>query len=365
VMTLHPYLGYVFIPKEERGEPGHPAISISEDGFLDSAPAIRKRSPDRFLVGLMGGSVSGQMGTWHAAKLATAMARHLDLDREIEFVWLGMPGYHQPQQVLQLGYILAQGGEFDLLINLDGFNELAVPGALNAPQGAHPLFPMNWSMVALDVPDPEVRRNLGAVAYLKEVRQSRTEAFQASFWSYSPVARLLHQIRDDRLAAQISHRAWLLQEFPSEEIPWFVRGPARDHLPDGELTAASVEVWKRSSLEMQALCDAHGIRYLHCLQPNQYDLDSKPLSAKEKKDAFEAESPYRPIIETGYPMLRAAGEELRARGVAFHDMSRLFADVGKTLYVDNCCHFNGDGNEILAEAIARAVQDSYGRNGAG
>jgi len=39
--------------------------------------------------------------------------------------------------------------------------------------------------------------------------------------------------------------------------------------------------------------------------------------------------------------------------------------VGKTLYVDNCCHFNGDGNEILAEAIARAVQDSYGRNGAG
>jgi hypothetical protein len=203
------------------------------------------------------------------------------------------------------------------------------------------------------------------VAYLKEERQSKAEAFRNSFWSFSPTARYLHQIEDERLAARISHHAWLLQEFKVDEIPWFVRGPGRDHLPEGELTAASVEVWKRSSLEMQALCDANDIRYLHCLQPNQYDLGSKPLSGKEKREAFEAESPYRPIIETGYPMLRAAGEELRAQGVAFHDMSGLFSEVGKTLYVDNCCHFNGDGNTILAEAIARAVGDSFGSDGPG
>jgi hypothetical protein len=110
---------------------------------------------------------------------------------------------------------------------------------------------------------------------------------------------------------------------------------------------------------MQALCDANGILYLHCLQPNQYDLESKPLSARERREAFEEESPYRPLVEEGYPLLREAGRELQAQGVAFHDMSGLFVDVTGTLYVDNCCHFNGDGNAILAEALARAARDSF------
>jgi hypothetical protein len=365
VMVLHPYLGYVFLPKEEWVDKKPTALAISEDGFLDPKPAVRKRSDGSFLVGVMGGSVAGQLGSWHAARIAEAFDRVLDLDRPAEFVWLGMPGYHQPQQLLQLGYILAQGGEFDLLINLDGFNELAVPGALNAPQGAGPLFPMNWSMVALDVPDPEIRRNLGAVAYLKEIRGARTEAFRTSLWSRSPIARLVHRYRDDDLARRISHHAWQLQEFPTDEIPWFVRGPERNRSPEEGLISASVEMWKQSSLQMQALCDANGIRYLHCLQPNQYDPGSKPLSVTERREAFEEESPYRPLIEEGYPMLRAAGEELRARGVAFHDMSLLFAGMGKTLYVDNCCHFNGDGNEILAEALAEAVRASFGGNASG
>jgi hypothetical protein len=359
VMVVHPYLGYVFLPKEEWEDPGKSAIAISEDGFLDPLPALRKRRAGTFLVGVMGGSVAGQLGSWHAEKLADAFAGVLDPDREVEFVWLGMPGYHQPQQLLQLGYLLAQGGELDLLINLDGFNELAVPGALNAPQGAHPLFPMNWSMVALDVPDPEVRRNLGAVAYLKGVRQAKADAFRRSIRSRSPLLRLLHEQEDKRLLRSIQEHAWLLQEFPEEEIPWFVRGPERDHLEEGDLLRASVEVWKRCSLQMQALCDANGILYLHCLQPNQYDLESKPLSARERREAFEKESPYRPLVEEGYPLLREAGRELQAQGVAFHDMSGLFVDVTGTLYVDNCCHFNGDGNAILAEALARAARDSF------
>jgi len=307
----------------------------------------------------MGGSVAGQLGSWHSDKLAEAFSRTLALDRRGDFGWPGIPVYHQPQQLLQLNYILAQGGEFDLLVNLDGFNELAVPGALNEPQGADPLFPMNWSMVALDVPDPEIRRNLGAVAYLKAERQAKAAAFQASIWSYSPILRLLQGYEDAKLEQQIHEHAWLLQEFPAEEIPWFVRGPERDHDPGEGLTRASVEVWKRSSLQMQALCDANGILYLHCLQPNQYDPGSKPLSPRERREAFEEESPYRPIIEEGYPLLREAGEELRARGVAFHDMSLLFSDVEGTLYVDNCCHFNGDGNEILARAIATATRISF------
>ena len=142
-------------------------------------------------------------------------------------------------------------------------------------------------------------------------------------------------------------------------MPYFVAGPARDHLPTEELVPECVDVWRRCSLQLQALCDAHGIRYLHCLQPNQYDPGSKPLSATEQESAWDAEGPYRPVIEAGYPRLREAGEELQGLGVAFHDLSDAFREAKETLYVDNCCHFNGEGNRILADAIGEAYLASF------
>ena len=362
LMTLHPYLGYVFLPKDKRSpaNPGHPAIAVSEDGFLDTQPAVRKRRPDRVIIGITGGSVSGQFGTWHAHHLATALqGLEAFQRRELEFVWLGMPGYHQPQQTIQLAYILAQGGEFDYLINLDGFNELAVPAALNAPQGAHPLYPMNWSMVALDVPDAELRRTIGAIDYLRSERRTRNAAFAVSPWRVSPTFRWLHQRGDARLVAQLAAYAWQLQSHSLDEIPYFVSGPERLHVPLDDMVPELVAIWSRTSRQMNAMCTAFGIRYLHCLQPNQYDPGSKPLSRKEKEAAYEAESPYRQVIEKGYPQLRAAGSELRQAGIAFHDLSRVFETSSATLYKDNCCHFNSEGNRILAEAIARAVETSY------
>lgn len=356
-MSLHPYLGYVYTPRKEGDPPLPPGIHISADGFLDDRPAIRARRDGTVLIGILGGSVAGQLGSFHLAHLERALRRGGAFEgKEIEFVRLGMPGYHQPQQVIQLASILAQGGAFDIVLNLDGFNEIAVPVALNAAQGAHPLFPMNWSMVALDTPDPGVRRALGAMAYVTDERRAREARFRASPLSRSATARLLWKLSDRNLEGKAARYAWELRTFPVEEIPYFVRGPERDHAPAGGLVPWCVEVWRRSSLQLKALCDAHGIRYVHVLQPNQYLPGSKPLSATERANAFDAESPYRPVVEEGYPLLRAAGEDLRDAGVEFHDLTMAFEEAGATLYVDSCCHFNGEGNRILSDAIAAAMR---------
>jgi len=352
-MSLHPYLGYVYTPPtpdEER------RIPVNVRGFLDEEDALRRRDPSRLVVGILGGSVSGQLGTWHAARLEDALrARPALAGRAIDLVKLGMPGYHQPQQVIQLAWILAQGGEFDVVVNLDGFNEIAVPAALNAPQGAHPLFPMNWSMVALDVPDARVRRHLGAVEYLSGRRAEAHDAFADSPWSWSPLAKLRWRWEDRRLADAIARHGWELQQIPLEEIPWFISGPPGDHDPGGGLIAACVAVWERASLQLRALCAAHGIRYLHLLQPNQYLPGSKPLSGPERESAYDPQSPYRPVVEEGYPRMRERGEALREAGVEFHDLSQLFADSRETLYLDSCCHFNADGNQLLADAMASII----------
>ncbi len=214
---------------------------------------------------------------------------------------------------------------------------------------------MNWSMVALDTPDPTVRRAIGVVAYLKDERNAEAARFRSSIASRTATGRLLWKLRDRKLETRAAHVAWELQKFPKDSIPYFVRGPERDHDPEGGLVPWCVEIWRRSSLELKALCESHGIRYVHVLQPNQYLVGSKPLSVTERANAYDLESPYRKCVEDGYPLLRAAGEQLRASGVAFHDLSIVFEDTNATLYSDTCCHFNSEGNRILCEAIAAAL----------
>ena len=205
-----------------------------------------------------------------------------------------------------------------------------------------------------------MRRTIGAIDYLQTERSARTEAFANSALRNSPTARHLRQRDDEKLAAQIATYSWELQAFMPDSVPYFVSGPDRRHMPMEEMVPELVSIWKRASLQMHALCSAAGIRYLHCLQPNQYDPDSKPLSSEEKEKAYDAEGPYRAVVETGYPQLRTAGDELRRAGVAFHVLTDVFENERATLYKDSCCHFNGDGNHILSEAIASAIETSFG-----
>jgi hypothetical protein len=47
-----------------------------------------------------------------------------------------------------------------------------------------------------------------------------------------------------------------------------------------------------------------------------------------------------------------------AAGVAFTDLTGVFAGTTEPLYVDNCCHLSPRGSEIMARALgARMAAD--------
>jgi len=56
-------------------------------------------------------------------------------------VILGFPGYKQPQQLLALAYFLSLGAEYDLIINLDGYNDIVLPVTDNYNLGSTPFSP--------------------------------------------------------------------------------------------------------------------------------------------------------------------------------------------------------------------------------
>ena len=46
---------------------------------------------------------------------------------------------------------------------------------------------------------------------------------------------------------------------------------------------------------------------------------------------------------------------LRFTGDDFHDASAIFDAVAEPIYVDDCCHYNQRGYEMLAEFVAQRV----------
>ena len=125
-----------------------------------------------------------------------------------------------------------------------------------------------------------------------------------------------------------------------------------------EAFALGVEVWQNASLSLQHLAEGRGFPYLHFLQPNQYVEGSKPFTEREER-VFRRRDLLRELIPRWYPVLRERGAALRERGVRFHDLSGVYADVAGEIYTDDCCHVGREGNRIVAAAIGRIVADDY------
>jgi hypothetical protein len=270
-------------------------------------------------------------------------------------VGLAFSGHKQPQQSMAVNYVLALGGEFDLLINLDGFNEIALADG-NVRGQCSPFYPRDWDERLHDAP---ARAHLADHEQLWQVRgrrQQAARAMQASWLRWSALRSLIWKWQDilfareeTRLAAQ-THTHTVAERWSFRRV-----GPPVSFTNDDEKYARFAEVWANSSRELHHLATGEGFRYVHALQPNQYDPLSKPLSESETQLAYNHDSDYRRSVEAGYPRLRDAGRRLREQGVPFHDLSGLFSDVAETLYCDDCCHFNRRGNELLAQAIAAAI----------
>ena len=115
--VVHPYLGYVL----NRDHLDY----VNDLGFARADADVPRRAPDRIVVGVTGGSVALDMCTIGRDALRRELSRHFP-DREIVITCLAVQGYRQPQQVMALNYLCCLGGEFDLILNLDGFNENAL-----------------------------------------------------------------------------------------------------------------------------------------------------------------------------------------------------------------------------------------------
>ncbi len=352
--VIHPYLGYALeLRSAERRQPFEvPTLRIEE-----CAMGSPRRSQGTLLVGLFGGSVAYIFSEEGTARLAAAI-RSLDLakGREVRFVVAAAGGWKQPQQAMALSWMLSIGCELDLLIQLDGFNEVALHAHENAKLNTFPAYPRRWAARIEKLPDAATRLALGRLSVIGEDRIGWAKAFTQGAARFSAVANLLWRARDASLRREVDACVTQLREKPTTTASYLTQGPDYSAASSDATMDDLVATWERSSRLMSELCRAHGIRYFHFLQPNQYVDGSKVLSDEEREKCWKEDQPYRAGVLSGYPRLRATGARLVAEAESFHDLTMVFADVAETLYIDACCHFNRRGNELVADAIAAVLR---------
>jgi len=288
---------------------------------------------DEIVVLLLGGSVAEQMSSYRTAAghglFAAALNARFGTDRFTVYN-AGMGGGKQPQQYFKLVYLDLLGFKPDIVINYDGFNEIALPLSENADLGNPAIFPRAFS-AHLEASSSAVRACTGTSNRLMDSN------------SRIPVVELIAVVYVERCRGRILRPispSWWTAHLPRED--------AKD------LAERSREIWRESSNRLFEFSRARGIDYLHVLQPNQYLPGGKILSGQERRE-FTNRPRYGEHVRLHYGAFSRAG----LNAVNFRDQRYLFKENAETLYSDNCCHFNERGIQYLSDDIVSEFHDVF------
>ena len=340
----HPFYGYT------KGSPYD---------VLNAMPPQRRRE-ELVVIGLLGGSVAEDV----IPSLQSALNRYFvanNLLRQPVVVSLANGGIKQPQQAIVVANHLLLGGEFDIIVNLDGYNEIAISAGSNPENGIFPPFPFFWkNLVGLTT---EAKLLAGKIRVLRREQTRLAAAGANAPLRWSAVFAMVNRYQQERTARQIillNHDLAATRSAYSLEK----RGPRSWREGRAELLPETARGWYRGSVALARLAELAGADYYHFLQPNQYVPDSKPLSAAELESFYQLRFPYKPFVEKGYPLLQQFSRGLPSQGVNYFDLTPIFAAHPETVYADNCCHLNTRGNELLAAAMVQRMEPALLRRAA-
>ena len=369
---LHPYFGPTHrsglsldIPASLRETPASPArVSTNNFGFASPRDyPVARTGDDQVIVGIFGGSVAAWFCQAGVTRLISGLKRNAFFEnKELIPLCFSHEGYKQPQQLLVLAYFLSIGQRFDIVVNIDGFNEVAL-SSLNSQHGWDISMP---SVIHLDA--------LVNVVNQSTLTPEKVDSLAAINHDKQRLNMLAARLNGNRLASidfVLGRYYAFVQRKYRDELARFGRLPSNPPqqsvihvtppVPDragATLFDSIARDWMTSSLLMNALLTARGVPYFHVLQPNQY-YSTRTFSDAEAKVAFNAGSPFKEGAEKGYPVLE---KELASSGgrVNVFNGVHVFDDERAPVYIDDCCHYTLAGYRRLADFIAKSILDSRG-----
>jgi hypothetical protein len=372
VERFHPYFGYVM----KQGAFPRPDVNLKVNnyGFYSryDYPFIKKNS-NQYIIGMFGGSVANDFAV--NDYIYTEFTRRLKkspffANKDIILLNFGNGGYKQPQQLLILNYFLAINQQLDMVINLDGFNEIALANVNNTNQLdlAMPSFQHIQPLTGL------ANNNLSfkVLQSMLELRQTKkllsktmkdldSCSLALCYTARSLQARhLINQYQEKLKDYEKQQKANANQLFDKNNVINLYQSPSK--LDAEKAYDKMISIWYQSSLTMSQVLKARKIPYFHFIQPNQYYQTKRVFTEEEKKLYIGTDSPYSDAIKIEYPKLLSKVEDLRKDQVNIFSAVNVLDGTKETVYRDNCCHYNNIGQNLLgdyiSEAIIKVVKDS-------
>jgi len=304
------------------------------------------------VIGIFGASVAETLGAslrtgWRDIPELAELSRVIG--KPLRFENLAVTSGRQP---LQYNLLHLFHDRIDLAVIIDGLNEL-FQGTLPSGRGGCEYLRPFWETS---------RQTPGELMHPLFRKQQEIERL-ADSWLWIPLR--YSGLFKAYLYSRSTHvKQWTLDYLRtmSSKPTTFANGS----------DAQNIAAW-RSCIELSAeYAQSVNLPILFLLQPNQYVDGSKPFSQEERVCCFhssvEMASGWMSTfanVTRNYAAMERDMEELRRAGIAAFSLSQIYKDVEATIYVDNCCHVNVEGNRIMAGAMGRRLLEQFTGRGDG
>ena len=363
VERLHPFFGYVL--KQGAFTNEKLKLKVNKYGFfsLYEYPFI-KTNKKQFIVGVFGGSVANNFAVdeYKNQILSKKLQSYPEFaDREIVVLNFGNGGYKQPQQLLILNYFLALGQELDLVLNIDGFNEVALSNLNNKAQielGMPSVQHIQPLTNLVSNVSPEVMSAIVQINDNKKQLKAGIDKLQTCQLAlcHAVTSLRVKQLVNNYQQAIVKYDAEVKKSNADTANSGIVYVPKADSvLPDRAAFDKMASLWYESSIGMNQILSSRKIKYFHFIQPNQYYPTKRVFTAKEKEIAINKESPYIKGVKKGYPVLLSKVDDLQKARVNVFSAVNILDNTKETVYKDACCHYNSVGEEVLANYISSSI----------
>lgn len=364
VERLHPFFGYV----QKQGTFTKKAINlqVNRQGFFSQQEyPFTKTSKNQFIVGIFGGSVANNMAVdeYESKMLSRNLKKYPEFaNKEIIVLNFANGGYKQPQHLLILNYFLALGQEFDLVVNIDGFNEVALSNLNNKSQLDMGMPSVQHIQLLTDLANDnlsqEVMTSIVKISENKKQLKTTIERLQncqlalCNAVTSIEVRLLLKKYQQ----AIIKYDQQVKNSKKDPKNSGTVYIPKADTvLDDAAAFSKMVSMWYESSVMMNQILSSRNIPYFNFVQPNQYYPTQRVFTEKEKQFAILKDSPYMEGVTKGYPVLLSKVGDLQKAGVNVFSGVKILDNTKETVYKDSCCHYNLVGQEVFANYISSSI----------
>ena len=342
----HPFFGYVY-----NRIYGH---EVNRDGFNDSIDfqELKRNDPSLFIIGIFGGSVAKNFAKWKKREQKKGNDRISELlmrefperfkNKKILFLNFAISGGKQPQQFIISSFY---SNKLHMAMTIDGYNDMKAPISLEFPD-YYPVYSQLFYSLnpARNKYIDELYELMSQQIYLAEKARDSWIFFRS--WT----VRYMWFVYNLQIQRKIN------EAHTTYRNSWDLKAPYHkgQSFSDAENLVSALNRWEEFSIKQSTLLFSEGVDHFHFVQPNQHVLNTKPLSAEEKEKYMDASRVHE--ITAGYANLLSRLSHMRNKNrVNVYDLTRAFSNTTETVYLDDCCHLNERGHEILEISIADKI----------